>query len=146
MLQSAGALLIAALPTFFIVVILHWYLKTTLFKPLEKVLADRHAETQGAREQAAAALSAAEAKVAEYDNKLRVARAEIYSEQEVWRKQLLDEQTAAVAKAREESQAQIAAARADIAAQVDAARVTLQGEAEGLADQVVAGILRGSKN
>jgi len=38
MLHSAGALLIQALPTFFVVVLLHWYLKSTLFQPLEKVL------------------------------------------------------------------------------------------------------------
>lgn len=146
MLQSAGALLIQALPTFFVVVLLHWYLKTTLFQPLEKVLAQRHSETQGAREKASAALQAAEAKVAEYDAKLRAARTEIYQEQETWRRKLLDEQTAAVTKAREESQLQIAAAKQDIAAQVDAARLTLNREAESLADQIVSGILKGSKN
>jgi F-type H+-transporting ATPase subunit b len=146
MLHSAGALLIQALPTFIVVVLLHWYLKATLFQPLEKVLAERHAETQGAREKASAALAAAETKVAEYDLKLRSARAEIYQEQEVWRKQLLDEQSLAVTKAREESHSQIVAAKADIAAQVEQARATLTREAEGLADQVVAGILKGSKN
>jgi F-type H+-transporting ATPase subunit b len=146
MLQSAGALLIQALPTFFVVVLLHWYLKTTLFQPLEKVLAQRHSETQGAREKSAAALQAAEAKVAEYDARLRAARTEIYQEQEAWRRQLLDEQTAAVAKAREESQLQIAAAKQDIAAQIDSARDTLNREAESLADQIVSGILKGSKN
>ena len=146
MLQSAGALLIQALPTFFVVVLLHWYLKATLFQPLEKVLAERHAETQGAREKASAALAAAETKVAEYDLKLRAARTEIYQEQETWRRQLLDDQTLAVTKAREESHAQIMAAKADIAAQVEQARTTLTREAEALADQVVAGILKGSKN
>ncbi|MBM3759727.1 MAG: ATP synthase F0 subunit B [Acidobacteria bacterium] len=146
MLHSAGALLIQALPTFFVVVLLHWYLKSTLFQPLEKVLEERHAETQGAREKAAAALAAAETKVAEYDLKLRAARTEIYQEQETWRKQLLDEQTAAVTKAREESHAQIVAAKADISAQVDQARATLTREAEALADQVVAGIMKGSRN
>lgn len=146
MLHSAGDLLIQALPTFIVVVLLHWYLKATLFQPLEKVLAERHAETQGARENAAAALAAAETKVTEYDLKLRAARTEIYQEQEAWRKQLIDEQTQAVTQAREQSHAQIVAAKADIAAQVEAARATLTREAEGLADQVVAGILKGSKN
>lgn len=146
MLYSAGALLIQALPTFIVVVLLHWYLKTTLFQPLEKVLADRYAETQGARENATAALAAAETKVAEYDLKLRSARAEIYQEQDAWRKQLLEDQTQAVTQAREENHAQIVAAKVAIASQVDAARVLLSGEAEGLADQVVAGIMKGSKN
>lgn len=145
MLHSAGALLIQALPTFFVVVLLHWYLKATLFQPLEKVLEKRHAETQGTREKAAAALAAAETKIAEYDFKLRAARTEIYQEQETWRKQLLDEQTTAVTKAREESHAQIVAAKADISAQVDQARASLTREAEALADQVVAGIMKGSR-
>jgi len=146
MLQSAGALLVQALPTFIVVILLHWYLKATLFQPLEKVLEERHAETQGARENASAALQSAETKVAEYDSKLRAARTEIYQEQEVWRRQLIDDQTQAVAQAREESHAQIVAAKADIAAQVEQARTTLLREAEGLAEQVVAGILKGSKN
>ena len=146
MLHSAGALLVQALPTFFVVVLLHWYLKTTLFQPLEKVLADRHAETQGAREQAAAALKSAELKVAEYDARLRAARTEIYQEQEVWRKGLLEDQTQAVAKARDESKVAISAARAQIALESDAVRTVLERDADGLADRIVASILRGSKN
>lgn len=146
MLHSAGALLVQALPTFFVVVLLHWYLKTTLFQPLEKVLADRHAETQGAREQAAAALKSAELKVAEYDARLRAARTEIYQEQEVWRKGLLEDQTQAVAKARDESKLAISAARAQIALESDAVRTVLERDADGLADRIVASILRGSKN
>ena len=146
MLHSAGALLVQALPTFFVVVLLHWYLKTTLFQPLEKVLADRHAETQGAREQAAAALKSAELKVAEYDARLRAARTEIYQEQEVWRKGLLEDQTQAVAKARDESKVAISAARAQISLESDAVRTVLERDADGLADRIVASILRGSKN
>jgi F-type H+-transporting ATPase subunit b len=146
MLQSAGALLIEALPTFVIVVILHWYLKTTLFQPLEKVLADRHAQTEGARQQAAAALTAAQAKVEEYENRLRAARSEIYQEQEAWRRQLLDEQSRAVAQARQESQTQVSQAKAQIDAQIAAGRAALSQEAEGLANLIVASILKGSKN
>lgn len=146
MLQSAGALLIQALPTFFVVVLLHWYLKTTLFQPLEKVLADRHAETQGAREKASAALASAETKVAEYDLKLRAARTEIYLEQEAWRKKLLEDQTLAVSKARDENHAMINEAKGKIAFEADQAKEMLAREAAGIADQVVASILRSRKN
>ena len=146
MLQSAGALLIQALPTFFVVVLLHWYLKTTLFQPLEKVLADRHAETQGAREKASAALAAAETKVAEYDLKLRAARTVIYQEQEAWRKKLIEEQTLAVSKARDENHALINEAKSKIAFEADQAKEMLAREAAGIADQVVSSILRGRRN
>jgi F-type H+-transporting ATPase subunit b len=146
MLHSAGALLIQALPTFFIVVLLHWYLKTTLFQPLEKTLAERHAATQGAREKAAAALQSAERKVAEYDEKLRDAKGKIYQEQEAWRKSTLDEQNALLGKAREENLAQIATAKASILAETESARTTLRGEAEALSNQIVAAVLKGRRN
>ena len=146
MLQSAGALLIQALPTFFVVVLLHWYLKTTLFQPLEKVLADRYAETQGAREKATAALATAETKVAEYDLKLRAARTEIYQEQETWRKKLIEDQTLAVSRARDENHALINEAKAKIAFEADQAKEMLGREAADIAEQVVSSILRGRKN
>ena len=146
MLHSAGDLLIQALPTFFVVVLLHWYLRSTLFQPLEKVLADRHAETQGAREKASAALASAEAKVAEYDEKLMAARNEIYQEQEAWRLKLIEDQTLAVTKARDENHALINEAKGKIAFEADQAKEMLTREAATIADQVVARILRGSKN
>ena len=146
MLHSAGALLVQALPTLFVVVLLHWYLKTTLFQPLEKVLADRHAETQGAREQASAALKSAEVKVAEYDAKLRAARAEIYQEQDAWRKGLLEAQNQALSTARDEGKALIADAKSKIAGEIEAARAVLERDADGLADRIIGTILRGSKN
>ncbi len=146
MLQQALGLLIQAVPTFIVVVLLHWYLKKTLFQPVENVLAERHAATEGARQKATAALAAAEKKVAEYEAKLREARTEIYKEQEAWRKSLLDEQNATVARAREENQQFISSAKASIGAEVAAAKETLSREAEQLADQIVAGVLRGSRN
>jgi F-type H+-transporting ATPase subunit b len=146
MLHSAGALLIQALPTFIIVVLLHWYLKATLFRPIEQVLAERHAATQGAREKAAAALQAAERKVAEYDRRLQDARSEIYREQEAWRKTLLDEQNNSLAQTREANLTMIEQAKATIAAEVATARTALSSQASALSEQIVAKILSGSKN
>lgn len=146
MLQSAGALLIQALPTFFVVVLLHWYLKATLFRPIEKVLADRHAATLGAKEKAADALESAERKVAEYEQKLQAARSEIYREQETWRKQLLDEQSTALGAARESNLKLIEEAKAKIATEVSGARQGLDAQAASLSEQIVAKILAGSKN
>lgn len=146
MLQSAGALLIQALPTFIVVVLLHWYLKATLFRPIEKVLADRHAATLGAKERASDALEAAEKKVAEYEQKLQAARSEIYREQEVWRKQLLDEQSSALGAARESNLKLIEEAKEKIADEVSGARQGLDDQAVSLSEQIVAKILAGSKN
>ncbi len=146
MLQQALGLLIQAVPTFLVVILLHWYLKKTLFEPVEKSLAERYAATEGARHKAAAALEAAEKKVAEYDARLRDARTEIYKDQEAWRKSLLEEQNARVSQAREENIRLIAQAKASIATEADAARVTLGREAESLADRIVLGVLKGRPN
>jgi F-type H+-transporting ATPase subunit b len=146
MLQQAIGLLIQAVPTFIVVVFLHWYLKATLFQPVEKVLADRHAATEGARKRATEALEQAEKKVAEYDARLRDARTEIYKDQEAWRLKMLDEQNASLAKAREENLKAIATAKSSIAAEAEAAKATLSQQAEELATQIVAGISRASRN
>jgi len=91
-------------------------------------------------------VTVAEEKVAEYEAKLRGARTQIYQEQEAWRKQLLDEQSRSVAQAREEAKEQIQQAKADLSAQLEQSRQVLSRDAEGLAEQIVQGILKGSKN
>ena len=75
MLSDVGAILLRAIPTFFLVIFLFFYLKGMFFGPLEKVLAERRAATEGARKQAKTAIELAEAKVAQYEAQLRAARA-----------------------------------------------------------------------
>lgn len=142
MLQQATGLLIQAVPTFLAVVFLHWYLKKTLFQPIERSLEERRQATEGARKSAAAALEAAERKVAEYDARLRDARTEIYKDQEAWRKALIDDQNASVAAARAENAGLIASAKASVAAEAESARARLEGEAGVLAGQIVASVGR----
>lgn len=146
MLQTAGSLLIEALPTFIIVILLHFYLKATLFKPVDRVLSERHAATEGARLNASEALRSAELKVAEYETKLREARGEIYREQETWRKQLIEEQNVSLATAREENMKAIAEAKRNIEAETAAARAVLASQADSLSEQIVATVLKGSRN
>ena len=49
MLQALGGTLLNAVPTFILVVLLHFYLKSLFFKPLGKVLHERYEATAGAR-------------------------------------------------------------------------------------------------
>jgi F-type H+-transporting ATPase subunit b len=44
-LNALGGLLLKALPTFFLVLLLHFYLKLVFYRPLEKVLSARHQAT-----------------------------------------------------------------------------------------------------
>jgi F-type H+-transporting ATPase subunit b len=121
-------------------------LKTVLFGPLEKTLAERHAATAGAVEAANRALESAKAKAAEYDAALRNARGEILRSQEAERRALADEQAAAVAKAKAQGSELIAQARAGLRAETESVRQTLANEAERLADSIVAAVVRGSRN
>ena len=81
-LHQLGGILLNGIPTFVLVLLLNVYLRFVFFKPLEKTLADRYAKTEGARKAAAAALAAADARVAEHQAALRAARSEVFEAQE----------------------------------------------------------------
>ncbi|MBY0507365.1 MAG: hypothetical protein K2X03_25850 [Bryobacteraceae bacterium] len=144
MLSDVGAILLRAIPTFILVIFLFFYLKSMFFGPLEKVLAERRARTDGARKQARHSIEAAEQKVAQYDAQLRTARTELFAKIEAERKQWADAQAAQVAAAREKSLAQVKAARAQIAQDAAAAQATLAAQAEELASRITVTVLKGA--
>ncbi len=144
MLSDVGAILLRAIPTFFLVIFLFFYLRSMFFKPLEKVLADRRAATEGARVQAKKSIEVAEEKVAQYEAQLRAARGEVFAKVEAERKQWSDQQAATIAAAREKAVVQVRDARAQIAKEADAARASLSTQAETLAAQITATVLKGA--
>src|ERR1039458_2233397 len=58
MLHALGGILLRAVPTFLLVILLHFYLKSIFFKPLEKVLDQRYEATE-ARKSAGSAVKRA---------------------------------------------------------------------------------------
>src|SRR5213596_2130407 len=98
MLHALGGILLRAVPTFLLVVLLHFYLKLVFFKPLEKVLRKRYEATEGARKLAREALDQAAAKTAQYEESLRAAKAQVYQHQEQANKQIQERQAAAIAE------------------------------------------------
>src|SRR5665213_1482459 len=80
-LHDLGGIVLNGLPTFFLIVILAVFVKFLYLKPLEKVLAERLRLTEGARKAAEDSLKNADTKIAEYQDALNRARAEIYREQ-----------------------------------------------------------------
>ena len=140
-LANLGSLVLQALPTLFLIVVLHFYLKAMLFKPLAKVLAERDALTKGAREKAEASLKLAGEKAALYEKAIRDARTELYKEQEAMRKQAIDDQAAQLVSARSASDARLKIARDEIAAQVEEARMGLAAQSSELADKIAASIV-----
>lgn len=140
-LQALGGILLRAVPTFLLVLILHFYLKKIFFQPLEKVLAERAAATKGARTLAEASFAKAEKLAAEYEHSIREARAEIYREQEAIRAKWRSEQAEAMHAARDRAKAQAEAVKADLARDVEVARQSLQEESDALASQIAQRIL-----
>jgi F-type H+-transporting ATPase subunit b len=143
-LHQLGELLLKAIPTFLLVVLLSFYLKSVFFKPLEKVLQRRYDATEGARKTAEASMERAAAKTQEYEASLRAARAELYQAQEQAHKRLQEQAAAQIAEARRQADGTVEQARQQIAAEAETAKASLAAESENLANQIADAILRRS--
>ena len=141
--RAVGQLLIQALPTFFVVLLLYFLLKQIFFAPLQRVLDQRREATEGARAHATAALERARAKAAAYEEQLRVARGEIFREQDEQRRVWRDQQASQIAEARKNAEVSVAAAKSDLQAQAESAKQSLRTETPVLADRITAAILEG---
>ncbi len=141
-LHALGGLLLRAVPTFVLVLLLNFYLRSFFFKPLEKTLKERYDATEGARKIAEQALERAAAKTAEYEAAMRTARAEVYETQERLHEELQERRAAQLQSAREGANAAVEKAKAGIASEVESAKADLGSQAEGLSDQIARSILR----
>ena len=145
-MTALGGLLLRALPTFLLVVLLHFYLKYVFFAPLDKVLAARSQATEGARVEAQASLETASRKAAEYEAAIRAAHGEIHREQEETRRKWRQEQAAASVGSRRNASEMVRQARVQLAGEVAEAQRVLAGESDRLASVIADSILRGTRN
>ena len=76
--QQLGALLLGAVPTILLFLVLVLAYQFLVQGPLTATLKERRARTEGAVEDAQKAIALAEARAAEYADKLRQARADVY--------------------------------------------------------------------
>jgi F-type H+-transporting ATPase subunit b len=139
--QQVGALLIGAVPTMLLFVVLVTAYQVLLQKPLRRTLAERHARTEGAVENAHKAIAQAEAKAAEYSEKLRLARAEIFKMREQQAKQRNAARETALDAARKAAGAKVSQAKAEMDGETERAKQVIQGSAGELANQVVQAVL-----
>ena len=146
MLAQVWPLLWQAAPTFVLLILLHFYLKYMLFKPLHKAMEERKAATEGVREQSTHARLAAEKKAAEYEEALRQARTEVYKEQEQLRAELRKEQADALASMRSQTEALIADARTRIEAERASAQASLEAQSDSIAESIASAALKGGLN
>jgi len=141
-LRQLGELLLAAIPTVVVFVVLFFAYKLIVHKRLVAVLDERRARTEGAVENADADIAAAEARAAEYEQRLREARLSIFKKQEARRQQLLQARSAALAEARAGAEARVKAARASLEQDAERAKLALQDESEALANQIIRTVLK----
>jgi F-type H+-transporting ATPase subunit b len=141
-LRQLGELLLGAVPTVILLALLYALYTRIVHKPLRRVLEERRSRTEGAVEKSRADIAAAEARTAEYEQRLREARATVFRAQEARRKSALDARTAALNEARKKAQTQVQAAKADIRKDRDAALGGLQKEAQSLAVEIMRRVLQ----
>src|SRR5512142_1257137 len=120
-LRQLGELLLGSVPTIILFLVAYLSYRYIVHGRLEQVLAERYARTEGAVEKARADIAAAEAKTAEYEQRLREAKMAIFKAQEARRQTALQARAAAIAGAREAAGAQVGEARARLEQEVAAA-------------------------
>jgi len=141
-LRQVGELLLGSIPTIVFMVLLWGAYTVLVHKPLARVLEERRGKTQGAIERARADVAAAEARTAEYEQRLREARMAVFKNQEARRQQALQARAAAAAEARTRAQAQVEQARAAIEKDKVAAQEGLQAESGRLAAAIIRTVLQ----
>jgi F-type H+-transporting ATPase subunit b len=141
-LRQLGELLLGSVPTVILLALLYAFYTAIVHKPLQRVLAERRNKTEGAIEKSRADIAAAEARTAEYEQRLREARAALFKAQEARRQAALQTRANAVAVARHRAQEQVESAKRDIEKDKEAAQTGLQGEASALAREIVRRVLQ----
>ena len=140
-LRQIGGLLLGSIPTVICFLLLYGLYTVLVHKPLARVLSERRARTQGAIEKARADVASAEARTAEYEQRLREARLALFKAQEVRRAKASQARAAAIADARQRAQHQINQARTEIESEKTVAKGSLEAEAGRLAAEIIRTVL-----
>ena len=139
--QQLQGYFIGAVPTSLLFIVLVLAYQLLIQGPLTAALKERHARTQGAVEAANKAIELAEKRSAEYETKLRQARAEVFKAREERIKQWNAERDAALDAARKTAGVHVNQAKAELDAETQQARQVVQASASDLASQVVRAVL-----
>jgi F-type H+-transporting ATPase subunit b len=141
MLNQLGGLVLGAVPTMVLFLLLVVAYGLLVRRPLDRILSERNARTTGAIEQAKQAISRAEARAAEYEDKLRRAKAEIFAAREKRLKQWASERDLALAEARATTMEKVMAAKSEIDQSVVVARKQIEGMSNELSEQILRAVM-----
>jgi F-type H+-transporting ATPase subunit b len=142
-LNQLGGLVLGSVPTMVLFLILVVAYGLLVRRPLDAVLAERRVRTSGAVDQARGAIAQAEEKTAEYEDKLRRAKTEIYAAREARLKQWAGERDKALGDARAATTAKVQAAKGEIEQGVVAARRQIEEMSVELSEQIMRAVLPG---
>jgi F-type H+-transporting ATPase subunit b len=112
-----------------------------LYKPIRALLAQRRQEIQSARERAVSVDQQVQEKVAQYEARLRDAKAEVGAKRAELVKQAQEEEASLLDKARQDAAASIAAVRERVAKESAEARTLLQKQVDVLSGDICEKIL-----
>jgi F-type H+-transporting ATPase subunit b len=140
-LNQLGGLVLGSVPTMILFLLLIVAYGFLVRRPLDRVLAERRARTTGAVEQARNAISEAEAKTADYEDRVRRAKAEIYSAREKRLKQWQAERNGALAEARVATAEKVQAARGEIEQSVAIAKLQIEGMSAELSEKIMRAVM-----
>jgi F-type H+-transporting ATPase subunit b len=140
-IQQLETLFLGAVPTILLFIVLVMAYQFLVQGPLTATLKERRARTEGAIEDAQKAIAQAEAKAAEYADKLRQARGEVFKLREARVKQWNAERDAALDAARKAAALKVNQAKAELEAEAAQARSAIQASVGDLARQVMSAVL-----
>ncbi|MBV9927766.1 MAG: ATP synthase F0 subunit B [Acidobacteria bacterium] len=125
-----------------IIISMVFVLNRLLFKPVLRTLSDREARTHGRSDEARETVKKVGESLSRYENSLRQARAEGYSLLEQKQAEANSERQLKIAGVRREVEEKLGQEKNDIHAQAEQARAALLGEAERVATDIKAQVLR----
>ena len=141
-LKELGRLLLNAIPALFAFLIVLAAYRLIVYTRLQQVLAERRARTEGAIEEAKKEIASAEERTAEYERRVREARAQIYTTQEFHSRRTMEERGRALGEARKQAETMVRDARAALEKDTLAAKASLQQQADSLANAVIESVLK----
>jgi F-type H+-transporting ATPase subunit b len=140
-LHDLGQLLLKAVPTIFLLLVVHFYLKRMFFRPMSDVLAQRRAATEGQRESAEALKAKANEQTKSIEAQLRQAREAMYQEQEEARRKWTTDQGTQLDQARQQARDLIHQSKQQLDAEAATAKSKLEPYADTLADEIASRLL-----
>ncbi len=125
------------------VLLLVGLLDRLLFTPLQRIMRERQGAIDSARRLADDSAARAAQASAEFDEKTKAARAEIYRQMDEQRQKALERRAELLKATRDEAEASIAEGRARLQSEVEAAREQLTKDAESLGAAISDRVLSG---